>query len=265
MTLVCREPAATPPVGTFLGVSPFARYPRPTGAARTTLRRLEDQAMTVAEVIDLSSRWRELDARFGKVRKRARDDDPALLVDRRSAVVLTAPHGTRHYRAGAMKAADLHTGSLTLLAGEVAQVSTVVSAGARTEWDTWDERDDEFARHLRDLREPARMLVDIHGMGDHHGPDFCLGTGPQPGPLEELAVEILRTELKPFEVAVDAPFDARPHYTVTSLAQRHLGLAGLQIEVAARWRSPQDDAAAPGVGALSLALTALEEHVRDAA
>ncbi|WP_062293217.1 hypothetical protein [Demequina phytophila] len=224
---------------------------------------------TAADVVDLTARWRELDARFGKARKRARkrvdDGDPALLTDRGSAVVLTAPHGTRHYRAGAMKAADLHTGSLTLLAGEVANVSTVVSAGARAEWDTWDERDDAFARHLRDLRDPARMLIDIHGMGDHHGPDFCLGTGPRPGPLEALAVEILRTELEPFEVAVDAPFDARPHYTVTSLAQRHLGLAGLQIEVAARWRSPHDDASTPAVAALSTALTVVEEQLREAA
>ncbi|WP_062466393.1 hypothetical protein [Demequina maris] len=218
-----------------------------------------------ADVIDISTRWRELDARFGKARKRAGDDDPALLVDRGSALVLTAPHGTKHYRAGAMKAADLHTGSLTLLAGEVAQVSAVVSAGARAEWDTWDERDDAFARHLRDLREPARMLIDIHGMGDHHGPDFCLGTGPRPGPLEQLAVEALRAELDNFEVAVDAPFDARPHYTVTSLAQRHLGLAGLQIEVAARWRSPRDDATAPAVTALSRALTTVEERLREAA
>ncbi|MDN4474437.1 hypothetical protein QQX09_01055 [Demequina sp. SYSU T00192] len=218
-----------------------------------------------ADVIDISSRWRELDARFKRARAGAGDDDTALREDRSSAVVLTAPHGTKHYRAGAMKAADLHTGSLTLLAGEVAQVSTVVSAGARTAWETWDERDDEFARHLRELPDHARMVIDIHGMGDHHGPDFCLGTGPRPGPLERLAVEVLRSELAGFEVAVDAPFDARPHYTVTSLAQRHLGLGGLQIEVAARWRSPHDDAAAPGATALSRALTAVEERLRDAA
>ncbi|MFP5360463.1 MAG: hypothetical protein ACLGHM_08205 [Actinomycetes bacterium] len=222
--------------------------------------------MTAAtEVTDIATRWRELDEHFGTARRRAGDDDPALLVDRSSAVVLTAPHATRHYRAGAMKAADLHTGSLTLLAGEVANVSAVVSAGARTEWDTWDERDDEFSRHLRDLSDSARMLIDIHGMGDHHGPDFCLGTGPRPGALEDLAVEILRSELDAFEVVVDAPFTARPHYTVTSLAQRHLGLAGLQIEVAARWRSPHDDSAAPAASALSLALTAVEEGIRDAA
>ncbi|WP_062386782.1 hypothetical protein [Demequina iriomotensis] len=217
------------------------------------------------DVVELSSRWREHAARFTSARAQLPHGDGALLVDRASAVVLTAPHGTPHYRAGAMKQADLHTGSLTLLAGEVANVSTVVSAGARAEWDTWDERDDEFTRHLRDLREPARMLIDIHGMGDHHGPDFCLGTGPRPGALEELAVEILRTELEPFEVAVDAPFDARPHYTVTSLAQRHLGLAGLQIEVAARWRSPRDEAAAPAVSALAQALTAVDERIREAA
>ncbi len=144
-------------------------------------------------------------------------------------------------------------------------MSAVVSAGARSEWETWDERDDAFARHLRELRAPARMVVDIHGMGDHHGPDFCLGTGPRPGALEEAAVEILRAELAPFEVAVDSPFDARPHYTVTSLAQRHLGIAGLQIEVAARWRSPKDQAAAPGATALSRALTVVEERLRDAA
>lgn len=227
---------------------------------------LTDPIDSTADVIDISSRWRELDARFRTARAELRKvDDPALLVDRGSAVVLTAPHGTPHYRAGAMKAADLHTASLTMLAGEVAEVSTVVSARARGEWETWDERDDEFARHLRDLRAPARMLIDIHGMGDHHGPDFCLGTGPRPGALEELAVDILRAELEPFEVAVDSPFDARPHYTVTSLAQRQLGMAGLQIEVAARWRSPHDEGAAPAATALSRALTVVEGHLRDAA
>ncbi|WP_062526997.1 hypothetical protein [Demequina rhizosphaerae] len=227
----------------------------------------EDDTLTdrTADVVDISSRWRELAATFRSARVEAGRDDPALLVDRSSAVILTAPHGTKHYRAGAMKSADLHTGSLALLAGEVANVSAVVSAGARTAWETWDERDDAFARHLRDLPEHARMLIDIHGMGDHHGPDFCLGTGPHPGPLESLAVDILRAELDGFEVAVDSPFDARPHYTVTSLAQRHLGMAGLQIEVAARWRSPHDEAAAPGAAALSQALTAVEEQVREAA
>ncbi|WP_062464637.1 hypothetical protein [Demequina soli] len=230
-----------------------------------------DEAQTtliepLADVVEISSRWRELATEFGTARHQVRrEDGPALLVDRGTAVVLTAPHGTPHYRAGTMKAADLHTGSLTLLASEVAHVSAVVSTGGRTEWDTWDERDDEFTRHLRELREPARMLIDIHGMGDHHGPDFCLGTGPHPGTLENLAVEILRAELEPFTVAVDSPFDASPHYTVTSLAQRHLGLAGLQIEVAARWRSPEDQEAAPGAAALSRALTVVEEHLRDAA
>lgn len=232
-----------------------------------TLTPTDEAALEDAQVDRIASRWRELDARFRSTRREVRDseEDAALHVDRGSAVVVTAPHGTPHYRAGAMKAADLHTGSLALLAGEVAQVSTVVSAGARTAWDTWDERDDEFARHLRELREPARMLVDIHGMGDHYGVDFCLGTGPEPGALEDLAVEILRSELEPFEVAVDAPFDARPHYTVTNLAQRHLGLAGIQIEVAARWRSPQDQASAEGASALTRALGVVEEHLRAAA
>ena len=218
-----------------------------------------------AQVIDLADRWRELDARFRTARTRAHYGDPAILVDRGSAVVLTAPHATPHHRAGAMKAADLHTGSLTLLAGEVAQVSAVVSAGASAAWNTWDERDDEFTRHLRDLPGRTRMLLDIHGMGDHHGPDFCLGTGPEPGPLELRTAQILREELEGFEVAVDSPFSARAHYTVTSLAQRHLGLAGLQIEIAARWRSPHGGAGTPAVAALSQALTAVEEHVRDAA
>ncbi|WP_062517206.1 hypothetical protein [Demequina gelatinilytica] len=229
-----------------------------------------DEALAVPEgtpaaAVDLASRWREHDAQFKSARSQAPRADSALHIDRGSHVVLTAPHGTRHYRAGAMKQADLHTASLTLLAGEVSQVSTVVSAGARAEWETWDERDDEFSRHLRDLGDPARMLIDIHGMGDHHGPDFCLGTGPRPGALEEAAVEILRAELAPFAVAVDSPFDASPHYTVTSLAQRHLDLAGLQIEVAARWRSPHDDAAAPAVAALTRALAAVEDHLRAAA
>ncbi len=217
------------------------------------------------ETAGITTRWRELHDEFGTARASARGSDPALLTDRGSAVVLTAPHATKHYRAGSLKQADLHTGSLTMLAGEVARVSTVVVTRARHQWETWDERDDEFTRHLRELRAPARMVVDIHGMGDHHGPDFCLGTGPQPGSLEEMAVTILREELQPFDVAVDAPFDASPHYTVTSLAQRHLGLAGLQIEVAARWRSPHDDATAPGVTALSSALTVVDEALRLAA
>ncbi|WP_084078315.1 hypothetical protein [Demequina sp. NBRC 110057] len=217
------------------------------------------------DVAAIPTRWRELDDSFGAARAQARGADPALLTDRGSAVVLTAPHATKHYRAGGLKQADLHTGSLTMLAGEVAHVSTVVVTRARHEWETWDERDDEFTRHLRELRHPARMVVDMHGMADHHGPDFCLGTGPQPGALEEMAVDILRAELEPFDVAVDSPFDASPHYTVTSLAQQHLGLAGLQIEVAARWRSPHDDAAAPAVSALSSALTVVDELLRDAA
>lgn len=229
--------------------------------------RLTALAGRPVDAIDVGSRWRELDARFRDVRAEARtgDGDPAVHVDRDSAVVLTAPHGTRHYRRGAMKRADMHTASLALLAGELADVSTVVSARARSAWETWDQRDDEFAQRLRELRAPARMLVDIHGMGDHHGPDFCLGTGPRPGRLEGLAVEVLRSELDGFDVAVDAPFDARPHYTVTSLAQRHLGLAGLQIEVAARWRSPEDAQAAPAVSALARALSVVEDRLGAAA
>ncbi|SEI85013.1 hypothetical protein [Demequina mangrovi] len=231
----------------------------------TDIEALDTVREATADVVDLSSRWRKCADRLRSARADTPDQDAALHVDRDSAVVLTAPHGTRHYRAGAMKQADLHTGSLTLLAGEVAQVSTVVSARARAAWSTWVERDDAFVRHLRDLDEPARMILDIHGMGDHHGPDFCLGTGPRPGALEDAAVDILRDELDGFDVAVDSPFDARPHYTVTSLAQRHLGLAALQIEVAARWRSPDDEAAAPGVSALTRALAAVDRHLRDAA
>ena len=189
---------------------------------------------------DSAERWLQLERRFAA---RHYDGAPDHAATRHRVgtipVLLTAPHAVNHHRNGIPKLADRRTGGLAELLHELTGATSLAAASRVPDWGRWADRDDDFTRLLRDDAERNRLIVDLHGMGDHHGIDVCIGTAGQRGIAIDTAVDALARAFAAFEIAVDVPFSGLSPHTVTQFARR-LGVgAVVQIELSARLRDPE--------------------------
>lgn len=171
------------------------------------------------------------------------DADDVRHIDRRHPVLISAPHAVNHHRFGASKRADRRTGGLAEVVGEATGAGVLTAAGRVSEWGSWEERTDGFVRILR--REALRrtLILDLHGMGDRHGTDVCIGTGGESGPALRRAVGCLDRQFAGYRVSIDDPFDGSQWYTVLQYG-RELGIAVIQLELSASLRDPRGNAAA---------------------
>jgi hypothetical protein len=159
-------------------------------------------------------------------------------------VIMSAPHAVRHLsRDGVSKAADAATGGLVRFVSERSRVVAVVASGgwvnanANHVLDGWCP----YRHTLTELGAANSVLVDVHGMTDHHGAEVCVGTGANPSlsaDVVSFAVEHLQAA--GLAVAVDTPFSASSPGTVTSWAQRN-GFRAFQLEVCSALRRPWQD------------------------
>lgn|GEM_PF-1896669 len=182
------------------------------------------------------SRWRALEAAYAS-RGYAGAGPPWSAVLRTGSLPLlwSAPHAVRHMRHGRGKRAERGTGGLAeLLALETGAIA-VCAAGHVGNWEIWKEREDAFAASLRSFSQ-GRLVIDLHGMTDHHQADLCIGLGPSPSLLSRSFAALLLYRFSAAKVLVNAPFDATPAYTVTSFVQQHLHGDALQLEIRAGWR-----------------------------
>lgn len=161
-------------------------------------------------------------------------------------VIMSAPHAVRHFgRDGVSKLADAATGGLVRFVSERSGVVAVVASGgwvnananANHVLDEWCP----YRHTLTKLGAADSVLVDVHGMTDHHGAEVCVGTGADPAVSADVvsfAVEHLRAA--GLTVVVDMPFSASSPATVTSWAQRN-GFRAFQLEVCSALRRPWQD------------------------
>lgn len=156
----------------------------------------------------------------------------------RCGALVTAPHAVAHWRDGARKPADMGTGFLADVLAQLLDADVVVAEGEQSRDGNYDP-DGVFKAALAGFT--PRLVLDVHGMADRHGPDVCLGLGGLPRAAEPLA-EVFAGALRSagFVVSVNVPFAATGDHTVTSTFQRR-GIAALQLEVAARNRRPHGD------------------------
>lgn len=176
------------------------------------------------------------------------EEPGVVVIDRRSPLLVVAPHAVNHHdRFGAPKLADIMTGGLACTLADALGASVIAASRRVPHWTDWNSRTDPFGRALESIVQPDKvtLVIDVHGMLDHHGVDVCVGLGPHPGRSERLFGDQLMSAMGDLRVTRDRPFSARGPRTVTARAQSK-GIPAVQIEIARRFRDPvlQPEAAA---------------------
>ncbi len=92
------------------------------------------------------------------------------LTDRRTALILSAPHSTRSFVCKKEKPADLYTGALVQYVGEVCSVSTLI----RTKFTPYKVL---ISDYIEEKGVQNHYFLDIHGFNQDMDADICLGTG----------------------------------------------------------------------------------------
>nr|WP_232541488.1 N-formylglutamate amidohydrolase [Nocardia bovistercoris] len=182
---------------------------------------------------DLRERKYRANDYYGEGRPAAID-----ILDGSTGLLVTAPHSLHHFRHGRKKPADRYTGSYAELLHAALDATAVIPTGPIGRWENWEDRDDPFRHALDRLSTPSTLVVDLHGMSDRHGVDVCLGLGPAPTAASEELAHRLAEELHPYQVSINTPFAATPHYTVTAYVQTRTPADAIQIEMAANIRNP---------------------------
>jgi hypothetical protein len=157
-----------------------------------------------------------------------------------NSLLLTAPHSVNHARDGNVKRADRWTGSAAEIMAARLGAGTIIPVGNIADWDDWPARTDPFRKALDARAKPGTLVLDLHGMSDTHGVDLCLGLGPARGDVEVHLAAHLTEAMSAYQVAVNEPFSAEPHYTVTSYVQLYTPASAIQLEISARFRNPRD-------------------------
>jgi len=162
----------------------------------------------------------------------------------RQPFIVTAVHGVRHTRSGAMgKANDANTAGLALLLRRAHKVAggTVTRSDDRP--DANSDPDHPFKAALLQALRPAPLtiLVDLHGMSDGHGVDVAVGIGVAPKAPSRAAAERAAAVLEAHGLTVDfagatTGFNGAGPGTVTTWAQA-AGLAAFQLEIRQGLRS----------------------------
>ena len=171
----------------------------------------------------------------------------------RARVLLTAPHGGNQLRDGVVKAADQYTAALALLLAELTGAAALVCIGGPYPDPAWPAPAGaegpalEVAQQFSSATLGRKVVLDLHGMRNDHGPDICLGLGASPSRRELLlAGRLVRLGKRlGLSVTVNSPFRGDRATSVTSLAQLS-GVTALQIEIARRLRDPRQDPARVG-------------------
>ncbi|HEV7806732.1 MAG TPA: hypothetical protein VGO80_12985 [Solirubrobacteraceae bacterium] len=151
----------------------------------------------------------------------------------RRPVIVTAAHATAQRRDGLHKPAESESGALADALGEIAGYASLTMIGPQTGDANWDISH-PFRDRIDMLVARYGVVLDLHMMLDTHGPDICLGLGPNPdsrtGRFAALAAH--EAELCGLRCSINWPFGATPR-TLTAYVQRGSASA-LQIELAAR-------------------------------
>jgi hypothetical protein len=185
--------------------------------------------------------WLEHNRPFSANHAYGQDAPNAVRFTARSGEYLfTAPHAVHHYRDETLpdKQSDARTGGLAELLGQRLNCSVLAASGFVQEWHSWQERQDDFPRRLKQAVHGGRFVIDFHGMSDSHDVDVCLGLGAYPSEKTQRIAKALVKALHPLNVQIDTPFTATPAFTVVSFVQS-LGGDGLQVEIAAYLRDPK--------------------------
>jgi hypothetical protein len=185
-------------------------------------------------------RWIAAELRFARCGYRGVGELNSLATggSHEAKILLTAPHAVAQIRAGNPKLAERGTGGLALSLAAASGIRALCAIGPQSGDPAWDE-DSYFKRIVRELSPVPRLIIDLHGMRDIHGPDVDVGTGLHPDDVVAQASRGLAEAISAegLDVGVNKVFLGDRPETLTSWAQRR-GIPAIQVEIAARRRPP---------------------------
>lgn len=163
-------------------------------------------------------------------------EEPRIVQESRTGILISAPHAVTHIRDGKKKRADRGTGGLAIALGMLTKAGYVVETSGTGDpaWDT-SHPFKETVQKLAPL-----LIIDVHGMKKNPYVDIDLGRGRLFGDVEDQLVRSFQLlgEERNIRVGIDAVFDASRQSTVTSWAQAQ-GIKAFQVEIGADLRPPE--------------------------
>src|SRR5438309_7497260 len=122
-----------------------------------------DNRAARAEAEGIARQWIEREAQFERSEYRGTGAAGQIVHIRRAPdILLCAPHAVNHFRYGNEKLADRRTGGLSLVLGERLGVGTLAPCGSVADWESWEERTDEFRVALDRAVAEGALVVDLH-------------------------------------------------------------------------------------------------------
>jgi hypothetical protein len=157
-------------------------------------------------------------------------------------ILISAPHGARHFRKDKWKEEDEYTSSIAIKLGQ-ATGAHVIYVKNKTVEDPNYIRKSRYKDSVGDIikRCQIRFLLDIHGANKNKPFKICVGTRYDEEEKSSCPTfkNLIEKSLVDFQ---EPPVFNRPYYratkkeTITSFARRECGIESAQIEINAGYR-----------------------------
>jgi len=157
-------------------------------------------------------------------------------------VLVSAPHGTKHYRAseGRWRVEDAYTSSLAIELGKLTGAH-VLYARNKSREDANNDADGEYKAFLEKIvkEKGIKFILDLHGA--EGGRPFSVDVGVRESAVAACSCPTYRGTLEKTFSGFEADlfnqhFSARSPGTITSFARDSLGIEAAQIEINAHYR-----------------------------
>ena len=157
-------------------------------------------------------------------------------------ILISAPHGAKHYRAseGAWKDEDAYTSSLAIVLGRLTGAH-VLYVKNRTREDPNNDMGTKYKEALKEAVEKNRIgfILDLHGSGGSR--PFKIDIGIMDNSPARCSCptfrDILEKVFADFEPRIfNQRFPARSGGTITCFARNSLGIEAAQVEINANYR-----------------------------
>lgn len=210
-------------------------------------------------------RIKELETLFSSNQYDGGGETPFFICEGIGSIMVSAPHAVNQFREGSVKWADRYTGGIAMHLHEITGCPIICASKFNNSDPNYDPiGSNEYQDTLKDFVElnDIKFLIDLHGAAQSRGYAMEMGTAPEQNPMETIEYEedpslhqykyiadliknlfenkfaVLDNEKK--EVWKNVIFDAGDQNTVTKFITENTSTAGIQLEINALYRNPEN-------------------------
>jgi len=179
---------------------------------------------------------------FGQIQYDQLSEDYFGCKEGRIPILISAPHGARHFRKGKWKEEDEYTASIAIKLGELTGAH-VIYVKNKTHEDSNYIKCTKYKSKVREVigDNQIKFLMDIHGVNKKRPFKVCVGTrynetGKSSCPTFKAIIEEVLNDFQEPPIFNRTNFQARKNETVTSFARNECGIESAQVEINAKHR-----------------------------